>query len=227
MGFQTIVNREPAPAVEGQFASTNPRGSMLAGVGSLIAGAAGVNTGKFARARNDNGQVSNADPGVASRIGFVHRDQPVLITAWLGQVSTLVTSGLEVTLFDSGDFWARFAAGATVGNKVYASYADGSAVSAPTATPPSATVTGNTTNASTTLTLTAGTLVAGQPISGTNIPANAYIAAVLSSTTYTMSAAATGTATGTTVTGLTAVETRWYVDSLAAAGELAKISTRG
>lgn len=167
MGFQQSVNRQPAPAIEGDFASADPRASMLAGEGILIAGAAGLIVGRFGFARNDNGKVDNADPGVPYRIGFVHRDQPVLITGWLAGQGMTVQPGLEVTLHDAGAFWARFPLGAAMSSnaapiKVFAS-------------------------------LTDGTARAGAP--GANIAG--YI------------------------------ETPWYVASLAAAGELAKIQTRG
>jgi hypothetical protein len=39
-GFQTVVNTQPAPAVEGDFCNTNPRFSVDAGPGGLQALAA-------------------------------------------------------------------------------------------------------------------------------------------------------------------------------------------
>lgn len=299
-GFQTQVNALPAPAVEGDFASANPRASMLAREGQLVAGLAGVTVGRFARARNDNGMVSNGDPGVPSRLGFCARNQsPVVITSWLGQNSMLITSGLEVTLFNSGDFWARFAAGAGIGQKVFASFADGSAIAgtaggtvagasvtasagavvtgaiAATTLTVSAvtggvlhvgdvlsgagvtagttitalgtgtggtgtyTVTPSQTASSTTITSTStkldvtavasGALAIGDPLSGSGVTAGSTITAFNTGTggvgTYTLSAAQQFAST--TVTALGAVETPWYVESLAAAGELAQISTRG
>jgi len=64
------------------------------------------------------------------------------------------------------------------------------------------TPTGDTTNSSTTISnMSAVTnLVVGMPISGTNIPAGAKIVTIPSSTSVTISAAATGTASGTTLT---------------------------
>jgi hypothetical protein len=232
-GFQRTVNTDPAPAVEGDFASANPRASMLAGPGALTAGALGVIIGRFARAKNSDGTVTNGDPGVASRLGFVHRNQPAVITAWLGESSMTVTSGLDITLFDSGDFWCRFAAGAAIGQKVFANYADGNAVAGTAGTPPTGAVVTASTATNTTLTVTgvtSGALAVGDPVSGTGIPAGAYIAAFGTGTggvgTYTLSAATTATASGVTVTALGAKETEWYVHSTAANGELAMISTR-
>lgn len=234
MSFQTSVNTDPAPAVEGDFASANPRASLLAGPGALTAGVGGVIVGRFARAKNSDGTVTNADPGVANRLAFVHRNQPALITAWLGEASMLVNQGLEITLFDAGDFWARFAGGAAIGQKVFASYADGTAIAGADGSPPAgAVVTADTTNGSTTLTVTgvtSGTLAVGQPVSGTGIPAGAYIASLGTGTggvgTYVLSAAATADGTGVTVTALGADDTGFWVQSVAANGELAKISDR-
>lgn len=125
MGFQQSVNRQPAPAVEGDFASANPRASMLAGEGALVAGDTGLIVGRFGFARNDNGKVDNADPGVGYRIGFVHRDQPALITAWLGGFTMTVQAGVEVTLFVEGDFWVRTTTAAAFGQKIFASTTTG------------------------------------------------------------------------------------------------------
>lgn len=233
MPFQKTVNTDPAPAVEGDFASANPRASMLAGPGALIAGAAGVIVGRFARAKDSDGTVSNADPGVASRIGFVHRNQPALITAFLGSSSMTVYQGLEITLFDAGDFWCRFAAGAAIGQKVFASYANGTAIAGTDGSPPAgASVTATTVDTNATITVTAvssGALAVGQPVSGTGIPAGAYIASLGTGTggtgTYVLSAPATASGS-VAVTALGADDTGFWVQSVAANGELAKITDR-
>lgn len=243
-GFQKQVYNQPAPAVAGDFASANPRATVLAGPGSLVAGAGGVTVGRFAWAvstgSNDinSGEtdfyntVTNAGLGVPT--GFVHREQQALITAFLAESSMVVPQGLPVVLHQTGDFWAKNAgAGAvSVNQKVYASYADGSTVTAATGTPPTNNGITASTATNTTLTVTANTgapIVVGQPVSGAGIPAGAYIAALGTGTggagTYTLSAATTATASGVTVTATTAVETKWYAMSAAAAGELFKISS--
>lgn len=239
MAFQTQVYLQPAPGIEGDFSSNNPRGVILFGGTSpgLIAGTGGVTVGRFAVARQATGLVTNNGMGVvgtADSVGFVQKDQPALITGYLAQYGMTVPAGYPVTVFRSGDFWARFAGGATIGQKVYASYADGSCVSAAASTPATnAGITANTTSGSATLTVTANSgdpIVVGQPVSGTGIAAGAVISALGTGTggagTYTMSANATATGTGVTVTATTTYETAWYVDSTAAAGELAKISIR-
>ena len=231
---QTVINVAQAPAVEGDFASANNRASMLAGPGALVTGANGLTVGQFAW--NSGGVVSNT-PGasqVLGQIGFVHREAQALITAYLGVSGLVIPAGFPCTLMITGDYWDRFAAGAVVGQKVYAYYADGSAYAAATGTPPTnALITANTAT-NTTLTVTANTgapIALGQPVSGSGIPAGAYITAFGTGTgsagTYILNAATTATATGVTVTATTAQETNFTVRSAAAAGELAKTSTWG
>jgi hypothetical protein len=128
MAFQQTVYPQQAPAVEGDFASANPRRTMVAGEGTLISGAVPVLVGRFAYALNSAGTVTNAKPGGSARLGFVHRNQPVLNIIWLGANTMAVQPGLEMTLFTGGDFWCRFAAPAAVGQKVFVVDADGSTV---------------------------------------------------------------------------------------------------
>jgi hypothetical protein len=123
MPFQQSVNLQPAPAVAGDFASANPRASMLAGPGALVAGAAGVTVGVFAWA-SAAGLVGNVQVAGLG-YGFVHREQQALITAFLGETSNLVPAGFPITLHKAGDFWGKFAAPAAVGQKVFASITDG------------------------------------------------------------------------------------------------------
>jgi len=232
--FQSVVNTNPALGVEGDFASANPRASMLAGDGSFVAASVGVIVGRFARARNSDGTVTNEATAAASRIGFVHRDQPAIITDFLGGATLLVPEGQPVTLFDGGDFWARFAGGATIGQKVYAGYADGAAIADDAnKVSPGAVATGNIANGSPTLTITgvtSGSFAIGEPVTIAGVPAGTTIIAFGTGTggvgTYTLSANATATTVGVAVTTAGAKETQWYVHSAAGAGELAKISTR-
>lgn len=135
-GFQRFVNTDLPFAVEGDFASANPRASMLSIGSQLVAGAAGVIVGRFGRALVADGTITNGKPAGASRVGFIHRDQPALITGWLQQSTMMVQAGLEMTMFDMGDFWARFAGGATVGQKVFSSNLDGAAEAGTAGSPP-------------------------------------------------------------------------------------------
>lgn len=305
-GFQRTVYNQPAPAIEGDFASANPRASLLAGEAALTAAAVGVTIGRFARASNIDGTVTNGDAGVPSRVGFVHRDQVQIITPFLGQTTLMVPGGLEITLFDAGDFWARFSAGAAIGQKVFASYADGSCSAAATGAVVNAAsvtasagasftaaiagttmtvsalasgvlhigdlVAGAGVTAATTITalgtgtggvgtyivsqsqtvassaltttsrymdvtgVTSGTLSVGGTLTGTGVPAGTKISAFGGAGgvgspgsggagVYTIGTTQVSFAS-TAVTEPGGLETNWYVHSTAAAGELAKISTR-
>ena len=181
-GFQTTMYNQPAPAIEGDWCSANPRYSMLAGAGELKAGPNGVSVGRFAWA-DPSGIVSNS--GGVGRLGFVGKDQVVLNPLWLEQAGLVVQAGLDVTLYSSADVWCRFAGGATQGQKVYANYADGTALSAVTGSPPQAAsftaaiaentavftasigdyVTGLSGNLMTVSAMTSGTIIPGSVIS--------------------------------------------------------------
>ncbi|WP_334166322.1 hypothetical protein [Achromobacter mucicolens] len=122
MGFQKQVYIEPAAAVAGDFASSNPRSTVLAGPGALVADTAGVTVGRFAWA-DAAGKVTNAGSGVPT--GFVHREQQGVITIWLAEATMLIPAGLGVTLHNGGDFWVATKTVATIGQKIFASNTDG------------------------------------------------------------------------------------------------------
>lgn len=118
MPFQKTINNTQAPGVAGDFASTNPFSSVLAGPGALVAPAGGLTVGNFAWV-GPAGQVSQSF--VAGwQIGFLGRNEQALITEFLGEFTMVVPEGFMVTLFDGGDFWAYFADGATALATVYA-----------------------------------------------------------------------------------------------------------
>lgn len=221
--FQKTVNAQPAPAVEGDFASANPRRTLLAGPGALTAGAL-LLVGRFAFARNDNGVTNNAHPGVACRFGFVQRDQIALITAWLGSDTMQVPAGVECSLFDGGDYWARFAGGAAIGTSVFADFVTGLCS---TTIPAGASFTGVIAANVLTVSALTGTVKPGAPLSGTGVTAGSIIGPQLTGPiggagTYTVAGTTTAASTAMTTTG--GVDTNFKVQSTAAAGELAKIS---
>jgi hypothetical protein len=145
--FQTQVNVQPAPAVAGDFASANPRATVLAGPSALVAGSAGVTVGYFAWAVSTNAAnvntgvtdafdiANNFGPGVPT--GFVHREQQALITAFLASNTQVIPPGLPVVLHSAGDFWVRNSgtAAVTAGMKAYANNANGSISFAATGNP--------------------------------------------------------------------------------------------
>lgn len=121
-GFQSVINQQQAPGVEGDFASANPKASLLAGEGALVAGTNGVIVGRFAWVTN--GVVSNTGTGVPD--GFVHREGQASITDWLAESSMTIQPGFQMTLMTAGDFWVKTAGVATVGQKIFAKLSDGS-----------------------------------------------------------------------------------------------------
>lgn len=122
MTFQTTLNRDIPRAVAGDFASTNPRNSMLAGEGALVA-AETIAVGQFAFADLATGKVySEMDTGL--RVGFVHRNNQAVVNP--GQAASMtIGTGKEVTLFTSGDFYVVAPATVAVGGTVYALDEDG------------------------------------------------------------------------------------------------------
>ena len=237
-GFQTSINIQPAPAVEGDFASANVRLSVLATQGTLTAGAAGVTVGRFAWA-DVNGVVLNSGQGMPS--GFVHREMQALITVWLGAQSMVIPQGLMVTLLNEGDFWVKNTVNTTsITNprqKAFASLLDGSVQFGAAG----ATVSGNAITASfatnvMTVTVTAGTILVGQLVTSAGVAAGTYITGQTSGTagstgTYTLSTTP-GTITSQAATSTSYIETNFALGGLSsggvgAVGELVKITTGG
>lgn len=140
-GFQSQVNVQPAPGVEGDFCAFSPRATVNAGPGGLIAGPVGCTVGRFAwfsGVTDPDGtptQVSTAFSGYQflgsatpdMPIGFIHREQQGLITQFLADASLVVPQGFPVTVFQAGDFWAinRGTVAAIPGMKAYARLTDG------------------------------------------------------------------------------------------------------
>ena len=208
MGFQNVVKDYQAPAVAGDFASLNPFASVLAGPGALVAPASGLIVGNFAWVGPD-GQVSQSYVS-GYQIAFFGRNGQALIYDFLADSTMVVPEGFMVTLFDEGDFWAEFPAGAAPGDYVFADPNDGTPIAATTDSAPtlgtataSAGFTGDATLVSTSTTLTVttatnGILSPGDTVTGTDIPANTTIVAQLTGAagglgTYQMSAAASAT----------------------------------
>lgn len=225
-GFQQQVNQYPAPAVEGDFASSNPYASVVAGPNALVSGANGVIVGHFAW-QDANGLVSNAGSGVPT--GFCHRDLQALNFVLLSEATMVVPEGYPITLMSEGDFWVRCGSPATVGQKIFASLGDGSAIAANAgASVGAASVTGAI--ADTTLTVSAvgsGALYIGQQLSGANVAPGTIITGFGTGTggtgTYTVNISQT--AASGTITAAAYVETKWFVGAACNAGELVKMTS--
>lgn len=188
-GFQSIVNRQPAPGQAGDFYGVNPRAVVLGSnvpngapgaggagaVGQLVAPLGGLIVGNFAWADLNTGAVSQGfDP--TGQLGFLHREEQAIIVTYLGISTYVVNQGFPITLFSQGDFWGKFAAGATPGQFVYADPDSGALISAATA-PVSDSITASigasftgvvATNVLTVSALT-GYLTPGDVVSGTGV----------------------------------------------------------
>lgn len=227
MTFQKTIYQQPAPAVEGDFASANPRASTLAGEGALIAGLNGLMVGRFAWIAGN--LANNTGSGIPA--GFVHREMQAFITSWLGASTMLIPANRPVTLMNEGDFWVRPINAVTAGMKAFADLATGEIIGAAAgATIAAAVVTGAI--AGTTLTVSAvssGALMPGQAISGANVTPGTKIVAfgTGSGGTGTYVVSPSQTAASGTINGSGAVETNFVIRTTQAAGELAKISTWG
>ncbi|NTA27406.1 structural cement protein Gp24 [Allorhizobium ampelinum] len=198
MSFPTTVNVQPSAAVAGDFASTNPRSSVQAGPGGLVAGSAGITVGRFAWITTP--YDTNSAPTVANNFGFgvpagfVARGQQATITTYLAESSMLIPAGYQVSLFSNGDFWVVNSGTAPVkfGDQVYISYANGTvsnaaisaSVTGSIAAAATTSVTGSITNAILTVTAVgSGTLVPGATLSGTNVATGTKIVNQLTGTT--------------------------------------------
>lgn len=223
-GFQSVVNNFPAPAVVGNFSDAGPYHSVPAGPGGLVAGPGGVIVGNFAWVDTDGVTVHSYGVDGNAPTGLVQNSQQALITQFLGIATLLIPEGFPVTLIDEGSLWVKlFGDAASVGDEIYARFADGAAFvgGVPTGASVTASI-GSTNTASlgstftatatgTSLAVTAltGYLAVGDFISGTGVPAGTTIVAQVSGTTgsngtYTTSvvttaAAATVTSFGETV----------------------------
>jgi hypothetical protein len=228
MPFQSKVNSQQAPGVAGDFASTNPFASVLAGQGELVAPAGGLVVGNFAWV-GPAGQVSQSYVA-GYQIGFLGRNEQALITQFLGEYTMVVPAGFMITLFNEGDFYAKFPAGATPGQNVYADPNTGTPISsASTPSAASATASEGATGTLTTVsgsatvtvnTVSAGLLAVGDTVVSANVPTGTTVlsqATVTSGSgagilgTYVLSAAATASAgptaftTNSTLLNVTAV----------------------
>lgn len=209
--FPSQVNAQQAPAVEGDFASANPRKTVLAGEGALVSGdgivagvlAGGIVVGRFgwlsyAGVDSDNAPAIVNTFGAGLPAGLVHRIQVGLITKYLAPASLVLLKGQQTTLFNDVDLWIKNtgAALAQVGFKAFANFADGTAYFAAAGTTPAggsgsassiaaATFTATGSIADNVLSVTnvaAGNLYAGATFSGTNVATGTKIVSQLTST---------------------------------------------
>lgn len=210
--FPSQVYVQPAPAVAGDWASTNPRAFALAGPGGLVAGPSGVVIALWAWANMPDDQdgapavLNNfysgpTYPGTQATLplGVIHREMQALITAYLGSASMTVPAGFQCpSVVTAGDVWVKNSGAnqALPGMKCFADTLTGQSFFGNTGTSPvTATVTGTLTAATASFTgsitddvltvtaLASGTLVVGTVL-GTlgGVAANSEIVALGSGT---------------------------------------------
>lgn len=193
-GFQTQVNVQPAYGVEGDFASANPRFTVPALAGALVAGPGGVTVGRFAWQDPAN-QVTVNNFGTGAPSGFMGRSMQALITTYLAETSMVVPAGFMVTLFNGGDFFVKNA-GTTetaIGQKAYAEQTTGKISFAATGSPATgASVTGSVAasagsftgsisgNVFTVTVVGSGVVVPGGTLSGSGVATGTMVVAQLS-----------------------------------------------
>jgi len=202
-GIQSSVTTQPAPAVAGDFSDANPRYSVDAGPGGLVAGPNGLTIGLFCWASSsqidgDGAPAACNNFGSGNVTGFVGRAQQGLITTYLSDAGMTIPAGFETTVYSAGGFWVKNngATQAVHGNKAYASFANGQASFAASGAPSQATssaasiaaeifsVTGSITgNVMTVTAVGSGTVYPGAAISGTNVASGSTIVSQLSGTT--------------------------------------------
>lgn len=119
-----------ARAREGDFASCNPRTQVLAGPDAVVAAEPdGLIVGRFGWANLYTGLAQNTRLDPSERLGFVLPVCGDWQRVYLKLGTRILRPGMPATLCVRGDFWARFPDGAIIGQPVYASLVDGSAIS--------------------------------------------------------------------------------------------------
>ena len=196
VGFQTQVYSNLAPGVAGAFCDANPRYTVDAGPGGLVAGAGGVTIGNFAWANDEfvdgDGAASIVQSfGSGPVTGFVGREQQGLNSTYLSDAGLSILQGFPVTLFSGGGFWAlnSGASQALPGMKAYANFLTGAVSFAVTGSPTTASATSSSIASGTAATCT-GTIVGNVLTTSGSVTNTIYPGAVVTGT---------GVASGTTI----------------------------
>lgn len=105
--FQREVHSTVSPGVVGGRASANPTATYDAGPGALVAGQAAI-VGLFHWVKDD-GSIESICPTTPLSVpqGFLANELQAIITVWMGESALAIPTGLPVTLFTRGDFWAQ------------------------------------------------------------------------------------------------------------------------
>lgn len=203
--FPNQVNSTQAPGNAGDFASANPRATVLAGEGALVSGAGVINgvavqgavIGRFGWTTyqsidNDNAPGTVNTFGAGAPQGLVARRQVGLITAYLSTAVAYLQSGFQIALYNEVDMWVvnAGATAAQVGQKAFANFGDGSASFAAANSTPSGGSGSASSIAAGTANATASTIIGNVFTAGGTLTGNFYPGSTLSGT---------GVATGTQI----------------------------
>lgn len=123
MAFQQSVRLYSGVGQEGQPASNSPIIAAAGGAGVFQAGDNGLYMCRFAWRDSTNHRKLN-NTGTGKPVGYVYNNANATID-FMQSNSLLITKGREASPIVGGDFWARAATIATVGQKVFAVLADG------------------------------------------------------------------------------------------------------
>ncbi len=201
----------------------------LISVGDIVSGT-GITAGTTILS-----QVSGTAGGAGTyQLSAANTASAATVTAFGKTMKTTVTTGL-ISVGDTVSGGAGFPVGATVvaqvsgtagGAGVYTLSANGTAYTASAA---GVTTFGNVLDITA---VASGVLAVGEAVSGTGVPAGAVIASQVSGTAggvgvYTLDQSATAYAASTAITVVAGVLTGFKAKSVAAVGELVKISTWG
>lgn len=206
--FQTATYQVQAPGVAGDFASTNPRHSIVSMMpvgpnGSqtgIVAGPNGLTIGLFAWLDLSTASVAS-NSGTGAPNGIVHNEHQALITAYLGAYGMTIPAGFEAgCIFSNGDLFMvnNGTNEAVPGMKAYANNVNGQATFAltgnataggsGTASSIAATATNTFTGSITDNVMTVaasgltGTVVVGATITGTGVAPNTKVTGQLTGT---------------------------------------------
>jgi len=192
-GFQTSVTVLQALGVEGDFCDLNPRYTLEAGPGGLVAGPSALTVGRFAWVTApsdiDGSPSAVANSGFGPVSGFIAREQQGLNTVYLSDASMQIPAGFGVTVFTGGGFLVKNAGSSIAQNgmKAFANLLTGAVSFAAAGTNPGGATDSGGAVVNTTLTLVGGvsgdvltvaSISAGKPYPGAVLSSNAIGAVV-------------------------------------------------
>lgn len=202
MTRQVATSTFPAPAVAGDFASHNPRVSINAGPGAILAGPLGVVVGRFCwlnygQIDFDNAPALATSYGTGPVAGIVGRiNFQGINTIYLSDGSMLMQAGGQPHIFSEGDFWIKNegTTQALPGQVAYAAYANGAASFAAAGSAPTNAITASIAAATASFTgsiqgnvltvsnVSSGSIVVGEILSGTGVATGTQVTTQVSGT---------------------------------------------